>query len=455
MTRWLKPLILILIISLNNNGFAQRRNADTNHQLGRFTLNKSLFFNYDLFSLTSQESDSSKLLLSITLVNDLLQFIKYSDSVYAAKFELSVSIFRENGSLYQAQTFRKDLQVNNFSDTNSRSIDHSYFQIFDLPHGIYNVILELTDLDTRLSLKRETEVVIKNFNDQPITIQDPIFLLSGGSSDKYSPLDNVKTNFFTRFSKKPVKFVSPFNIDDLPHYRFTDPVVLYHEIYQKEKGDSLEINYRIIDKNNELKWEQNFNLFSATARTFTQKIKLDPQKFQPGFYILQIFAKNERSVQKHQTRFYFNRKIKPNLTKLDSSEAVDEFGPLEYITNGKEYDLLKMLSSSDLDSAINQFWADRNPSENNSDNKLHDEFLNRIRFANQNFVSLVFNKRGWETDQGRIYLIYGSPDDIMHPQSPNTEYQHEVWIYNYPKPDQRFIFIFKPEKGEYVLLRGG
>ncbi len=455
MIRWLKPLILILILSINNYGFAQRQKSDTIRQLGRFTLNRSLYFNYDLFPMASQEPDSSKLLLTVTLVNDLLQFIKYSDSLYIAKFELSASIFSESGNLFQAHTFRKELQVNNFRETNSRTIDHSYFQTFDLPHGIYKFILELADLDTKLSLKREQEIKIKNFKDNPITIQDPIFLLWAPSSDKYSPLGDVKTNYFTKFSKKPVKIISPFDIDGLPHYRFTDPIVLYHEIYQDGENDSLFLNYRIIDKNNELKWEKNFDSFSVNARMVTQKIELDPQKFQPGFYILQIFAKNKRSRQKHRTRFYFNRKIKPNHANLDDTEAVDEFGPLEYIINGKEYDLLKLLSPSERDSAINQFWADRNPSQNNFDNKLHDEFLNRIRFANQNFVSLVFNKKGWKTDQGRIYLINGSPDDILHPQSPDTAYQHEVWIYNYPKPNQRFIFVFKPEKGEYVLLRGG
>ena len=138
---------------------------------------------------------------------------------------------------------------------------------------------------------------------------------------------------------------------------------------------------------------------------------------------------------------------------LANTSATDEFGPMKYIVDNKIYNKLQDLSEGERASAIDQYWQERNPDPGTPENNLRDEFLRRVKFANRNFISLVDNKKGWQTDQGKIYIIYGRPNEILHPRSPNSEYEHEIWIYTNLDLDRRFIFIFKPEKGEYVLLR--
>jgi len=438
-----------LIFSLTLSGFAQRMDRNSDRIIERFSMNRSIYFNYDLFPFFLNDPDSAQIVFTISLVNDLLQFVKKSATLYTAKFELTTSIFSSNDSLIHIRTFRKELSTDAFKKTNSPAIAHNYIHSFQLGFGNYKFRLELTDLDTKKSLKRDKEFEIKK-NTHPIELLDPIILKPNQKQYGYEPLDVKGINFLSDFINSSKSIVSAFKINELNHYRLTEPVTIYEQIYHQTEDDSISLVYNIINKKNEIVWKKNDNLYSLGKKKLIHKMELDPNQFSHGFYILQITAKSNGYQQKQQVRLYFQHKIKPDVTK---SIELDEFGPLQYIIDKREFEQLNSLESKERDEKIEQFWVERNPDQDNEENQLRDEFIRRIEFANQNFISLVKNNKGWQTDQGKIYIIYGPPDDISHPQSPNEEYQHEIWIYGKMKQTRRFIFVFKPEEGEYKLLR--
>ena len=45
-------------------------------------------------------------------------------------------------------------------------------------------------------------------------------------------------------------------------------------------------------------------------------------------------------------------------------------------------------------------------------NEKYEEYLSRIREADRRFTTM--QREGWKTDRGRVFLIYGPPDDINH-----------------------------------------
>jgi GWxTD domain-containing protein len=72
---------------------------------------------------------------------------------------------------------------------------------------------------------------------------------------------------------------------------------------------------------------------------------------------------------------------------------------------------------------IEAFWLRRDPNPETTENEYRAEHYERIAHANQNFG---FNNRaGWRTDRGRIYIMYGKPDEVR------TSASKEVWIYRY------------------------
>jgi GWxTD domain-containing protein len=77
---------------------------------------------------------------------------------------------------------------------------------------------------------------------------------------------------------------------------------------------------------------------------------------------------------------------------------------------------------------IYEFWERRNPNPGSPENEFKEEYYRRIAYANAHWAA---NIPGWKTDRGRIYIVYGPPDEIdSHPHG--GEYSakpFETWRY--------------------------
>jgi GWxTD domain-containing protein len=58
---------------------------------------------------------------------------------------------------------------------------------------------------------------------------------------------------------------------------------------------------------------------------------------------------------------------------------------------------------------IEQFWERRDPTPGTPENEFKDEHYRRIVYTNQRFTTLT--TPGWKSDRGRIYIMWGPPDD--------------------------------------------
>ena len=115
---------------------------------------------------------------------------------------------------------------------------------------------------------------------------------------------------------------------------------------------------------------------------------------------------------------------------------------VRWIITDEERAAFKALSNDEeRDNFIENFWARRDPTPDTPENEYKEEHYRRIAYANEHFAA---GKPGWMTDRGRIYIMYGKPDEIdSHPsggfyQRPSEEgggststYPFEDWRYRY------------------------
>lgn len=74
---------------------------------------------------------------------------------------------------------------------------------------------------------------------------------------------------------------------------------------------------------------------------------------------------------------------------------------------------MQLSNDEERDKFIEAFWDRRNPNPDSEDNEFKDEHYRRIEYANEHYAAGV---QGWRTDRGRIYIVYGPPDEIeSHP----------------------------------------
>ena len=111
------------------------------------------------------------------------------------------------------------------------------------------------------------------------------------------------------------------------------------------------------------------------------------------------------------------------------------------ITDEEKKAFMQLSNEEEREQFIESFWDRRNPNPDSEDNEFKDEHYRRIEYANEHFQA---GMPGWMTDRGRIYIVYGPPDEIeSHPsggsyQRPQEEgggetstFPFEDWRYRY------------------------
>jgi bla regulator protein blaR1 len=111
-----------------------------------------------------------------------------------------------------------------------------------------------------------------------------------------------------------------------------------------------------------------------------------------------------------------------------------------FIIDDRERATFKSLQTDkERDHFIEQFWLRRDPTPGTPQNEFKDEHYRRIAYANQRFA--WHSVPGWKTDLGRIYIVFGPPDEIdSHPSGqpaqggePAKDYPFDVWLYHHIK----------------------
>jgi GWxTD domain-containing protein len=93
---------------------------------------------------------------------------------------------------------------------------------------------------------------------------------------------------------------------------------------------------------------------------------------------------------------------------------------VSYIITDEERAAFKQLSNDEeRDNFIEAFWARRDPTPDTPENEYKEEHYARIAYANEHFAAGI---PGWKTDRGRMYVMYGKPDEIeSHPSGGTYE----------------------------------
>ena len=71
---------------------------------------------------------------------------------------------------------------------------------------------------------------------------------------------------------------------------------------------------------------------------------------------------------------------------------------------------LRLGNNQDRERFIEEFWKRRDPTPDTVENEFKEEHYRRIAYANMHFGWQKV--QGWETDRGRIYILYGPPNSI-------------------------------------------
>ncbi|HEY7183641.1 MAG TPA: GWxTD domain-containing protein [Blastocatellia bacterium] len=178
-------------------------------------------------------------------------------------------------------------------------------------------------------------------------------------------------------------------------------------------------------------------------------------------------AQDEQKDSKKTEKQQAEKKKAADKEKLKSvyKRWIDE--DVRWIITDDERKVFNNLKNDDeREQFIEQFWFRRDPDPDTDVNEYREEYYQRIAYANEHYTSGI---PGWKTDRGRIYIMFGKPDEIeSHPSGgtydrpawegggSTSTYPFETWWYRYLEgvgSDVEIEFVDPTGSGEYRIAR--
>jgi GWxTD domain-containing protein len=136
---------------------------------------------------------------------------------------------------------------------------------------------------------------------------------------------------------------------------------------------------------------------------------------------------------------------------MSEQEIDKEFEQSRYIATKGEIDRYKKYSTIEAKrKALFEFWSNRDEDRSTPQNEQKQEYFKRVAYANNQYKTGF--REGWKTDRGRVYIVYGTPDDIERHANELDKKPYEVWSYNSIQGGVQFIFGDRTGFSDYILL---
>jgi GWxTD domain-containing protein len=159
------------------------------------------------------------------------------------------------------------------------------------------------------------------------------------------------------------------------------------------------------------------------------------------------------------------KKLKRTLKELDTPYKQWLNEDVIYIISPDERNaFLQLATNEEREQFIEQFWLRRSSNPDLPDNDFKEEHYRRIAYSNEHYASGI---PGWKTDRGKMYIIWGPPDEIdSHPTGgtydrpmeegggSTSTYPWETWRWRYLEGIGENIileFVDPSGSGEYHM----
>ena len=401
--------------------------------------------------------------------NYSLDYVKGADGNFTGGLETTIAIYRDS-TIVAADRFR--ILSPAYSDTSNLNELLYHQQRFQLEKGKYTLSVKIEDINDTAevySFERPLQLTVSdNFPDH----SQVIFL------EDFKPADANSNNSYVRsgFTLYPIIAAgTPFMPESLNTLSF------YNELYNLDlklgAGSDYILRYYLEDDNT----GKTLNKYGGFSRKKASAVtpvlaKLNIEDLPTGNYqlVIEALSKEGESTVKHKTFFYRRNSSTEVIAgsfeqRQITGTFVDRIGNLDSIyqyidylypiSNERERILQENLMAEANEMRLKQyflaFWMERKPL---AAEETWLEYHKQVRIANKLFTSGL--RKGYKSDRGRIWLMYGQPDQVdrrdMEPNMP----PYIIWQYNniataYTVPQNNKIFIFgefEPSTREFQLI---
>ncbi|MGC8653543.1 MAG: GWxTD domain-containing protein [Candidatus Kryptoniota bacterium] len=298
--------------------------------------------------------------------------------------------------------------------------------VFQIPKSTFSFNIEVRDDLQKITYMNI--VLRKHFqkNQFPILLQ-PIFLASKTDST-LNPIVEESTAEFP-FTIK-VLIISPVGISQKPTASiFKDG----KEVSPVSRIDLISLSLQPTIQNSQIKFSFKYKTDNALLLEFQTDTLIE------GKYEIHI----KYSGREETYPFHYVWLNKPG--SLHNFHFALQL--LKYITDDSTYSYITSGNDRSVKEKFEQFWKQHDPTPRTAYNEAEAEFYRRADYAVYAFrTATAIN--GAMTDRGKIYILYGKPDNVERDLRNNGSY--EIWSYSRLK---RKMIFKEVRPGEFKLYQ--
>jgi GWxTD domain-containing protein len=334
---------------------------------------------------------------------DVNYSVKYKDLTFKvtddnsgaiAGLRIEVKIYNKSKILHQ-ETFAQKIIVSSLKDTESSLLE--YIDRYSFDYASLGNVLEIKFVDI---VSEDVHIYKKELpliNDRFISDVEFNDYISTVESDKFKYM--YRGNLL--YKSNPSR------------------------IFYKETIDSLYCYFQLkgLTRNSKIDWKYNYAI--EVKDSFDQKVDYIEKS---GLSRTEIAYINQGiNLQKLPKGMYFIT-VK-SLDKFANNRTYSDFSIADYpgetynilVNRDEEYQLMKYFGYNQASNSwenftnakkreeINKFWLRYANSMNIAADELISTLSERIEYANRKYSH---HKKGWTSDRGKVYILYGPPDDI-------------------------------------------
>jgi len=416
---------------------------------------------------------------AMKLQTDFSRFRGYDNAVYVEVyygFDVSTLTYIPDGNAFKSEavasiTFKRSSDDSivarqawripfNVQDMSVVSDSRSYTDIagFLLTPDIYRMYVVIFDVNKQTL--RDSISLVADLQPLPA---DRIALSDVELANSIIPIERDTTNRFYKntFEVKP----NPTRL-----YGEHQPVLFYYlEAYNLTLRSSDHYHTRAVITNSVGKEVVNHEKSKRRVNESNVEvgfIKINTLK--SGSYTLtfSIIDSVDKSQTSSSKRFFvynpslpMDTLVSPHEGNIDATEyaamSVEdldrEFEQSRYIAQANEVERYKKLQGVESKrKAMYEFWLSRDQEKATAINETKQEYFRRVAYTNAQYRTGF--REGWKSDRGRVYIVYGPPDEIERHANELDVKPYEIWYYNSIQGGVQFVFGDRTGFSDYVLL---
>jgi len=373
---------------------------------------------------------------------------------YLAIIDFKITVMDSTGNAIDSASWKAGNRIDKLSVLND-----SYFLISDMlsevfPVGEYKILLEAKS-GNRVG-KAGFRMSIPTFSASSLSLS-PLELAFEATRDESS-----------KFSKGGYKILPN------PSGQFSQSknvVYLYAEGYNFDTAPEADSMYSlkidILDPAGEIVRSLPESRYKKPGSSASIITGFSTATLPRDYFVARLTLSDGQNSVSSQKRF--SVVASPERIRQEMLQALlDEFPEANKITNDEEAakfrddisfiarpDELKLYDSLNLEGKSNfqrDFWQARDPEPDTPENEFKLEHYRRLKYADEHYGLYKGFIKGWQTDRGRIYLLYGEPSEIERNNSTIENRAWERWWYDSIEGGVYFIFVDFEGTGAFQLV---